>query len=222
MVRKSKDIYQYVAYRDSAPNTPIKPEIPGILNREMVKAVIRDSSPQMRQSSQFHQITDNLFRHCLHQCLLASKAGDTREEWHVFLYLLKRAEQQAMGEINQKTLESLFLLGQLSGQLSREIPDENDQHRKLYEADLARRLPLIERNSRKMVCKDFVQKIAEYKWQEDKGESIRIGEMCDEIWSEVIAGPWRGDLPNSAKGLRSWLRPVAPDYAKKGGRPSEK
>lgn len=220
MVGKSRIFNRYVLYQDSSPDTPLKPELTGILEREMAKSVLRDSTPRLRKESQFHQVTDNLFRHCRQQFFQAYQAGDTREEWHDFIYLLKRAQQQALRELNQKTLESLFLLGQVSGQLSSDTQDEDI--RKLQKGDLARRRPLQERNTRKAMCKLYVQELAVIEWEKDSQESIRIGEMCHIVWSKVVESRLRGDLPSLPEGLKSWLKPVAPDFASKRGRPRKK
>ena len=121
----------------------------------------------------------------------------TRKEWYDFFYLLYRAEQQALEGLNQKTLESLFLLGQLSGQLSSGTPNEDARIQKMQKSDLARLRPLQVRNTRKAACKLLVQNLADIEWQSDSEESIRIGEMCEIVWSKAVESQWRDDSPDS-------------------------
>jgi len=94
---------------------------------------------------------------------------------------------------------------------------------------LARRWPLDERNSYKKVVKKFAQQIAKRNWEADTEGKIRIGEMTQIVWAELLDEKIPVDtrnkimeaLPNSADGLRKWLSPIKPDYARNPGRPSK-
>lgn len=66
------------------------------------------------------------------------------------------------------------------------------------------------------------KEIAKLKWKNDQSQKIKIGEMCEIIWASLIDEGCQDLLPDNPSGLKPWLRPVAPDYAKKGGRPTKK
>lgn len=81
--------------------------------------------------------------------------------------------------------------------------------------------------------KDLVQKLATINW--GNGSTLRVKEMADATWREMISflehrkngdDPEVDDMikygPNDASGLISWVREIAPDFAKRPGRPTKK
>ncbi|MCK5852232.1 hypothetical protein KAH27_04305 [bacterium] len=82
---------------------------------------------------------------------------------------------------------------------------------------------IIKRNENAKKLKKFAQKTAEKLWKDDKDKKIRIGQMCDLVYPLVYEYAVEKDMteqiPEQVNGLKPWLRKIAPDYAKEGGRP---
>lgn len=85
--------------------------------------------------------------------------------------------------------------------------------------------PLKDKNNRLAVLKCHAQSLAETLWYEDVNKELRITGMCHEIWPELVEISdvlnFRDVLPDRAELLKNWIRPVAPDWAKKGGAPKK-
>jgi len=66
-------------------------------------------------------------------------------------------------------------------------------------------------------------------WDRDELKQIRLGEMCEEVYSHLYTmfsgddlADYQTALPDLPQGLKPWLREIAPDYARKGGAPKKK
>jgi hypothetical protein len=70
------------------------------------------------------------------------------------------------------------------------------------------------RNLGKKALKKVAQDTARERWRFDANEEIRIAEMCEIIWASFCnikeAIPL---LPDSAAGIKPWIRPIAKEYA---------
>ncbi|MNE31254.1 hypothetical protein D3C80_1248070 [compost metagenome] len=64
--------------------------------------------------------------------------------------------------------------------------------------------------------------IAAELWSLDEAREIKTSEMADKIYRALSAegfvkGP-KG-LPDTVNTINGWIQPIAPEYARKGGRP---
>ena len=59
---------------------------------------------------------------------------------------------------------------------------------------------------------------AQYLWSKDHDKKIRIGEMCELVWSYLIDTGHGEMLPERTATLKSWLSSI-PQYASEAGRP---
>ncbi len=59
---------------------------------------------------------------------------------------------------------------------------------------------------------------AQYLWSKDHDKKIRIGEMCELVWSYLIDTRYSEMLPERKFTLKSWLSSI-PQYASEAGRP---
>jgi hypothetical protein len=88
-----------------------------------------------------------------------------------------------------------------------------------------REWPLKIRNAELQFLKDIAQRYARKQWQEDVGQKIRIGGMCEIVFSSIYDWASKNNmlaqLPDSAPGIKPWLREVAPKYAQNKGRPKK-
>ncbi|XOC01560.1 hypothetical protein ACMC9K_20655 [Pseudomonadota bacterium DY0742] len=64
---------------------------------------------------------------------------------------------------------------------------------------------------------DLARSIAAKKWHEDTEQKIKIGEMAKMVYRALLDTEYR-KLVSSPDAVQRWIRPVAPDYAKKRGR----
>lgn len=78
--------------------------------------------------------------------------------------------------------------------------------------------PLIRRNAKKAAAAERAQAIAAELWQADTAQEIRLGDMADRVYRALVAEGFAESLPGSAERIKEWIKPAAPDYARKGGR----
>lgn len=85
--------------------------------------------------------------------------------------------------------------------------------------------PLKDKNDRLAILKYHAQSLAETLWSKDVNKELRMMDMCHAIWPELIDAAddvkIRDVLPDRPELLKNWIRPVAPDWAKKGGAPKK-
>jgi hypothetical protein len=90
-----------------------------------------------------------------------------------------------------------------------------------HRSECARLKGLKKVNQGRQRCKAIAQANAQKLWEADRDQKIRLGDMCDQVWSSLFS-KYREDLPDKPDGLKPWLRQVAPSYAVKPGRPKKK
>ncbi|MBV4516393.1 hypothetical protein [Pseudomonas kurunegalensis] len=61
-------------------------------------------------------------------------------------------------------------------------------------------------------------KLASTIWNKDFDKKIRIGDMADLVYRKLADQGFGLALPGTSDRLKEWIKPVAPDYARKGGR----
>ncbi|ADH85952.1 hypothetical protein [Desulfurivibrio alkaliphilus] len=95
-----------------------------------------------------------------------------------------------------------------------------------WKANVARQAPLNQINAARRELKDFTKELAKKEWAKDTDRTVRIKDMCKKVYPalcEHAANKNISDLvPDKEEGIKPWLRDVAPDYAKKQGRPPKK
>lgn len=74
------------------------------------------------------------------------------------------------------------------------------------------------RNQAIAAAADRARSIAVSFWAQDREEQIRIGEMAQRVWGAMIDEGLSDHMPEQADRLKVWIKPVAPEYATKGGR----
>jgi hypothetical protein len=78
--------------------------------------------------------------------------------------------------------------------------------------------PIGGMNAAKASAVERAQAIATELWQADIGQTIRVGDMADRVYRALTDEGLTESLPGTAERLKEWIKPVAPDYARKGGR----
>ncbi len=92
-----------------------------------------------------------------------------------------------------------------------------------------------ERTQKQNMVKEHAQKLADLYWAKDTEQRIRVGEMAEIVYRGLVdfcsymnssdeKHDWLDKfLPENhdSKKYREWLKEVAPEYAKKGGRPKK-
>jgi hypothetical protein len=97
----------------------------------------------------------------------------------------------------------------------------NEVATKAIEGEMVRIAPLVKQNDAKAQLIARACDIAETLWREDSDQSIRISGMADQVYRALSAEGFTDTLPGSADPIKIWIKPVAPDYARKGGRPAK-
>ncbi|MBD8123846.1 hypothetical protein IFT62_21830 [Pseudomonas lutea] len=78
--------------------------------------------------------------------------------------------------------------------------------------------PLARRNQIKENVISRARTLAHGFWSIDVASKIRTGEMAETVYKKLVEEGHFDLLPDSAERLKEWIKPVAPEYAKKGGR----
>jgi len=73
-------------------------------------------------------------------------------------------------------------------------------------------------NAAKASAVERAQAIATQLWQADTAQEFRVGKMADKVYRVLAAEGFAESLPGTAERIKEWIKPVAPDYARKGGR----
>jgi hypothetical protein len=167
-----------------------------------------------------------IIRHCADQANKAASASDFRPQWAQLSSLIDAAMHDWDNGDPSRVCEAFFCLGQLSGELSMPPLEEYLEGLKARESQARRSLPLRRRNIAAACCKEAMQEVAKIEWEHDVTKSIRLSDMCEIIWAKVMNHGLDADfleaLPDKASGLKPWIRPVAPGYARRGGAPKKK
>lgn len=77
-------------------------------------------------------------------------------------------------------------------------------------------------NERKGVVQELARSIATELWQSDFEKKIRIMEMADLVYRALNDRSFSDVLPDTVERVKDWIKPVAPEYARMGGRRSKK
>ncbi|MCY1302334.1 hypothetical protein D9M70_519840 [compost metagenome] len=83
---------------------------------------------------------------------------------------------------------------------------------------LTRTKGLTNKNRAAQQLKERARVIAGELWDADQYRAIRIGEMAESVYRRLVGEGQQDGLPGSSGALKAWIRPVAPDYATRGGR----
>lgn len=78
--------------------------------------------------------------------------------------------------------------------------------------------PLVRQKAAKDAAITHAQAIATELWQADTAQEIRLGDMAERVYRALAAEGLTDSLPDTAERIKEWIKPVAPDYARKGGR----
>lgn len=84
--------------------------------------------------------------------------------------------------------------------------------------EASRMSPLIAQNRAKEELVAIAQEVASEHWRCDVKNEIRIGVMAEKVYRALVADGYSELLPGTADRIKEWIKPVAPEYARKGGR----
>jgi hypothetical protein len=173
-----------------------------------------------------------IINHLIIEYEKAIKRGDQRPAWGRLLETLKLTlEDFSSSPIDlNRSYWRFFQLGQITQQLKGRTMKESGEAYSLTIEAKNRRYPIWLKNLRAQTVRGYAQCLAQIEWETRAVEKIRIGEMAEIIWaklldseiSKIIKQDVLKVLPDKPAGLKPWLREVAPEYAKKAGRPPNK
>lgn len=75
-----------------------------------------------------------------------------------------------------------------------------------------------QRNQRKKDLQGMARILAAHWWKNDQQQTT-TGDMADRVYREVREYAPVGLMPENIEAVKNWIRPVAPKYAQRGGRP---
>jgi len=85
--------------------------------------------------------------------------------------------------------------------------------------------PLAKINADRAALKEIAQDQAKKAWDADTDKKLRTTTTCELIWPKLVDAAVQEQamksLPDNAKSIKDWIRPIAPDWVKQGGRPKK-
>ncbi len=79
--------------------------------------------------------------------------------------------------------------------------------------------PLFIKAQKKAVATECARALAIELWHADTAQKIRISDMAERVYRTLASEGFIDSLPDTAERVKEWIKPVAPDYARKGGKP---
>jgi hypothetical protein len=165
---------------------------------------------------------DRLLQHEEAQLKLHSRNEDIDIEHQSRWSQLESFYEDALAAIENNNISSACWFFYWMGASAQELQSPTHEEQMLSYAARIQKLkserPLQIKVKKQKSAKHFVQSIAQEQW---KTKKYRLTEMANYVWKILIDS---GDiekfteLPNDANGLKSWLREISPDFAKKRGR----
>ena len=116
---------------------------------------------------------------------------------------------------------AFYNLGQSAERLSHPSMEEQLTYRAAYIEKLKSEYPLRVSNEKRDFLIRAIQERALKKWATDSDKDFRLTEMCKIMLSfaQKLAMRIGTEVPSTAGTLKPWLRKIAPEHAKKQGRP---
>lgn len=72
----------------------------------------------------------------------------------------------------------------------------------------------------KIIAMKLAKILAKNFWDNDRDQTIRIGEMASIVYRELHNNGFEQQLPQEQMSLKEWIKDIAPEYAQVGGRPT--
>jgi hypothetical protein len=118
---------------------------------------------------------------------------------------------------------AFYNLGQSSERLLHPSIDKRIEHSAAYIEKLKSEKKLKEHTLKRNFLKEVIQDKALKRWATDTDKDFRLAEMSQLLLQEAqdIAREIDTEVPTKVDTLKPWLREVAPEYAKKPGRPKK-
>ena len=134
----------------------------------------------------------------------------------------KAVVQVALKEFEKIALQHPDIRGELTLSLNLLLLAASKElvhlHTKNFTREHASMRPLNALNDKKAALTEHAQAIASELWKADTSKKIRIGEMADKVYRALSSEGFTELLPGTAERIKEWIKPSAPDYARKGGR----
>jgi hypothetical protein len=132
---------------------------------------------------------------------------------------------EALGAIEsedpREIASAFYNLGQTAERINHPSMEEQLTYRAAYIEKLKSEYPLRVSNEKRDLLIRAIQERALKKWATDSDKDFRLTEMCEKmlVFAQKLARRIGTEAPTKADTLKPWLRKVAPEHAKKQGRP---
>ena len=155
----------------------------------------------------------------------AVKAGEVDNRWHALQYFVTSAEKALESDDVISIAMAFIALGEAIEALQHPASKESIKMIGALIEKNKKDWPLREINIKKRHLKDIAKKFAQDQWDMDIEKKLRLTQMCEQVWPKLVDAAHENNLtdqlPKGSESIKDWLRPIAPKYAKKGGRPKK-
>ncbi|WP_018649522.1 MULTISPECIES: hypothetical protein [unclassified Thioalkalivibrio] len=159
--------------------------------------------------------------HQLAQCEEAENEGDEDLRWLLLRSSTTRAQQAVQAADPSAIAQTFYDVGKAVEAFAHPAPTEYADWLSEYEDLLVAKHKRNAPNRRKQKAKTIAQALAQQLWKEDDAKTIRIRDMCEQVYKIMLRIGFDEHLPGQSEGLATWIRPIAPDHAKRPGRPKK-
>ncbi|MCY1294560.1 hypothetical protein D9M70_438610 [compost metagenome] len=80
--------------------------------------------------------------------------------------------------------------------------------------------PLAKLKAEKERAMERAREIAADLWS-GEFRDLRVGDMADRVYRQLSSEGFDESLPGGSERLKEWIKPVAPEHARRGGRPKK-
>lgn len=158
----------------------------------------------------------------------ARTEGDADKEWSEFEYHLNQIKEKMPSDKHSTSYYHTFWLGFYAGSLSHYVStDEQHQALSALCSQSKSQLALRFRNICREQVKTLAQNLAEMEWAKPEHSQTKVSAMSELIFNLISKyggkdyEDMRKEIPKTSNGIKGWISEIAPEFAKKGGRPKK-
>lgn len=171
---------------------------------------------------------NTLLKHEENELKNAHANKDINYEWCEFEYHLNKIKENLPNKEQSETCYHTFWLGYYAGSLSHVIARyEQLNALESMSKQAASQRALIYRNICRSQLTLLAQNLAVLEWKKPEHSETKVTAMSEIIWNLLIKyggkdyEDMRKEVPKTHEGIKSWISAIAPEFAKKGGRPKK-
>lgn len=170
---------------------------------------------------------NEILEHEKKELLNAKKANNSAPAWKEFEYHLSKITENMPTNEEIQFGHHIYWLGYYANQLSQFLSWEEQIFAIDAQIALTKiKAPILSKNYKESLLRDAAQNLARMNWELSEHQNTKTSDMAEFVRNQLTAfdgddwKPFKKLIPKSPA-IKKWISPVAPEFAKKGGRPKK-